>query len=86
MYSTLAYGVAQGVVELPYIAVSSLAFISSFYFLVGFKDDAEHFLKYYFVHFIIGVSFNGASHLFATIMPDEITAGTCTCLWICRQL
>jgi ABC-type multidrug transport system permease subunit len=41
MYETSAYSLAYGLVEIPYIIVSSACFVLVFYFLLGFDDDVR---------------------------------------------
>ena len=47
MYGAFPYNAAWGLVEIPYIAVSSLVFTVPFYFLIGFEADAAKFFIYY---------------------------------------
>lgn len=46
MYAVLPFGIATGVVELPYLLTQALIFVPISYFMVGFRAEAGPLLLY----------------------------------------
>jgi len=77
MYSVFLYTVAAGVVELPYLAVSSLLFTLPFFFIVGFDqgDVASKFGWYWLFEALYMSCLVFCGQFLAALMPDAPSAG-----------
>jgi len=53
MYSVLAYGISYGLVELPYIFVSTGLFVNVFYWYIGLAADPLSKYVYYWIFFAL---------------------------------
>lgn len=74
MYDKRAMGVAFTVAELPFIFLSSIIFVSIFYFMIGFATDAAKFFLFYFFFFMTMGIFTFLGQMFVALSPDAITA------------
>jgi ABC-type multidrug transport system permease subunit len=75
MYSVLAYGVSYGLVELPYVFVSTGLFINVFYWFIGLATDPMEKFFYYWVFFalyIVCLVFIG--QFLICLLPNQQTA------------
>lgn len=73
-YSSFAYALAIGIVEIPWVALNTLTFCCTWYWLVGLEADAEIFFRFYFAFFLTSVVFVYFGQLFASLMPDANVA------------
>jgi ABC-type multidrug transport system permease subunit len=55
-YSSFAYSLGLGIVELPYVFASSVVFLLPFYFIVGFQNDGAKYFQFQLVHYLISLS------------------------------
>lgn len=46
MYAVLPFGIATGLVEIPYLLMQSIIFVPLIYFSVGFRLDVEAFFLF----------------------------------------
>lgn len=46
MYAVLPFGIATGLVEIPYLLLQSVIFVPIMYFLVGFRMNVEAFFLF----------------------------------------
>jgi ABC-type multidrug transport system ATPase subunit/ABC-type multidrug transport system permease subunit len=74
MYSPLAYSLSMGLVELPFIAVGSILFVTPYYFLVGFVASAGSFFRYLLAHYLVGLCFNFMGQFWISAAPNIIVA------------
>lgn len=75
MYSVLAYGVSYGLVELPYIFVSTGLFINVFYWFIGLSSDPFSKFVFYWIYFalyIVCLVFIG--QFLICLLPNQQTA------------
>lgn len=68
MYAVLPFGIATGVVELPYLITQALIFVPIAYFMIGFDGSAEPLVLYIiiFTESIGMYTFMVSSHSCAT--------------------
>lgn len=69
MYMVSVYTSAYGLVEIPYIILSSALFANVFYWLLGFNSAADKFLYYwlFFGLFMGMMTFMGKGYVCATL-------------------
>jgi ABC-type multidrug transport system permease subunit len=74
MYAVLPFGIATGVVEVPYLLVQSIIFVPIMYFMIGFRAGAEPFLLFIviFTESIALYTFMG--QMFAYLAPTAPVA------------
>jgi ABC-type multidrug transport system ATPase subunit/ABC-type multidrug transport system permease subunit len=75
MYSVLAYGISYGLVELPYIFVSTGLFVNVFYWYIGLATDPLSKFVYYWIFFalyIVCMVFIG--QFLICLLPNQQTA------------
>jgi ABC-type multidrug transport system ATPase subunit len=51
-YNVGAYAISMGLVEIPYLAITSGVFASILWFMVGFSNDVSTFFLHFFIFFI----------------------------------
>lgn len=69
MYSSWAYALAAGLVELPWMAAIALVFVSINYWMVGLRADAGIFFTYVLVFWQVSLFFNFLGMVGATSSP-----------------
>lgn len=60
--------------ELPYLAACVVLFITPFYFMVGFKNDAELFFRFILMSFLMCLLYSSLSTLWLALLPNQIGA------------
>jgi len=73
-YSPVVYSTALAIVELPFVIVNSIAFVSIFYFLAGFESSASSFFRYLLAHFMLSLCFDYVAQLLVMLFPTIIFA------------
>ncbi|AES98592.2 ABC transporter G family member 31 isoform X1 [Medicago truncatula] len=71
MYTPLAYGAAQGLVEIPYIAVQTIVFGLITYFMVNFEKTAGKFLLYLLFMFLTFTYFTFYGMMAVGLTPSQ---------------
>ncbi|KAF1894840.1 hypothetical protein Lal_00028284 [Lupinus albus] len=74
MYSPIAYGAAQGLVELPYIFAQTLIFGLITYFMVNFERDVGKFFLYILFMFLTFTYFTFYGMMAVGITPTQTFA------------
>ena len=74
MYTPYAYAFAISVVEIPYLAFSTLVFLSCFYPMVGFILTGTAFFKYFLAQYLVMFCFLSLGQLCASVLPDIVVA------------
>jgi ABC-type multidrug transport system permease subunit len=74
MYDKTAILVAFTTAELPFIILSSLVFVSIFYFMLGFAADAAKFFLFYFFFMMTMGCFTFLGQMFVALTRDADTA------------
>ncbi|RDY00373.1 ABC transporter G family member 31, partial [Mucuna pruriens] len=71
MYSPISYAIAQGLVEIPYVAVQTIVFGVITYFMVNFERDAGKFLLYLVFLFLTFMYFTFYGMMAVGITPTQ---------------
>lgn len=71
-YSSFAYSISIGIVELPYIFVGCFLFVISNYFMVGHVNDGTLFFKYLLAHYLLSLCFNFWGQFLVSALPNII--------------
>ena len=74
VYSPLVYAFSLSLVELAYTALSTFLFLSCFYEMVGFRNDASGFFRYWLVEYCVLLVIVSLGQLCAAAMPNELVA------------
>ena len=74
MYSPLVYAATLTAVEVVYTAVATLLFLSCYYNMVGFRNDASGFFRYWLVEYLVLLVIVSLGQLCASAMPNELVA------------
>lgn len=77
MYSVWMYALTLVLIEIPYLLVSSLAFVLPFFYIVGFDylgDTTQRFFWYWFFNFLYQASMLFVSEFFTALTPNDQTA------------
>jgi len=69
-YGNLPYSISTGIVELPYIALNSLCFVSIFYFMTGFQVDAPHYWYYFLIFYLYSCVSTFMGQLLIVYLPN----------------
>jgi len=69
-YASLAFSVSLGLVELPWISVTSLIFVLPYYFLIGLEPDAGLFFRYLLAHMSVSLAFSYLGQFMAVALPN----------------
>ncbi len=73
-YSSWMYSVTLGLVEVPYVAFSILVFITPYYFMVGFNNDASDFFKFYLAVFMLAITLSSLGQWAGATFPSFVAA------------
>ncbi|XP_027337469.1 ABC transporter G family member 31-like [Abrus precatorius] len=71
MYSPIAYAIAQGLVEIPYIAIQTIVFGVITYFMVNFERNAGKFFLYLVFMFLTFTYFTFYGMMAVGITPTQ---------------
>ncbi|WVY92651.1 hypothetical protein V8G54_031739 [Vigna mungo] len=71
MYSPISYAMAQGLVEIPYVAVQTIVFGVITYYMVNFERDAGKFLLYLVFLFLTFMYFTFYGMMAVGITPTQ---------------
>ncbi|KAF8038575.1 hypothetical protein BT93_B1189 [Corymbia citriodora subsp. variegata] len=74
MYSSLAFSLAQVVVEIPYILVQAISFVIITYPMIGYFKSADKIFWYFYVMFCSLLSFNYLGMLLVSLTPNVMVA------------
>ncbi|KAI6684518.1 hypothetical protein NL676_030431 [Syzygium grande] len=74
MYSSLAFSLAQVVVEIPYILVQAISFVIITYPMIGYFGSADKIFWYFYVMFCSLLSFNYLGMLLVSLTPNFMVA------------
>ena len=74
VYSPLVYAFSLSLVELVYTALATFLFLSCFYEMVGFRNDASGFFRYWLVEYCVLLVIVSLGQLCAAAMPNELVA------------
>eukprot|EP00164_Ancoracysta_twista_P000277 GFYU01000392.1.p1 GENE.GFYU01000392.1~~GFYU01000392.1.p1 ORF type:complete len:1408 (-),score=377.02 GFYU01000392.1:90-4313(-) len=74
-YSPYIYNVVIGLVEIPYILLSALLFVSVFYYMVGFNPTPERLFMYYLCFTAYSALSTYLGQLIAVLSPSAEVAG-----------
>ncbi|XP_010042280.2 pleiotropic drug resistance protein 3 isoform X3 [Eucalyptus grandis] len=74
MYSSLAFSLAQVVVEIPYILVQAILFVIITYPMIGYFGSADKIFWYFYVMFCSLLSFNYLGMLLVSLTPNVMVA------------
>ena len=69
-YRLCPYYWAVLVAEVPFVIVQATLFVSTFYFLVGFQSDLQHFLVFEIGFVLLSLLTYSFSHLMASVAPN----------------
>ena len=73
-YPSWMYSVTLGAVEIPYVAVSILIFITPYYFMVGFNANATDFFKFYASVLMLAVVLSSIGQWAGATFPSFVSA------------
>ncbi len=80
-FAPWVYSTTFGIVELPYLAVCVILFVTPLYWLVGFTPSAGSFFQYLFVMYLVAILFSYLGQLMASLLPNiqvaNILCGLC---------
>jgi len=84
-YPSWMYSMTLGIVEIPYIAISIMGFILPFYFMVGYKYDAQNFFEFWCSVFMLSLVLSSFGQWAGATFPSFVTAvqgsGTLVTFW-----
>ncbi|KAJ1377530.1 P-loop containing nucleoside triphosphate hydrolase [Sesbania bispinosa] len=85
MYSPIAYAMAQGLVEIPYIAVQTIVFGIISYFMINFERDVGKFFLYLLFTFLTFTYFTYYGMMAVGVTPTQhvaaVTSSAFYSLW-----
>ena len=73
-YPSWMYSLTLGAVELPYIALSILIFITPYYFMVGFNYNATDYFKFYASVLLLAVTLSSVGQWAGATFPSFVSA------------
>jgi len=73
-YSSFAYSASMMVIEVIYVAISSLIFVTPMYLLMGMNYNFTAFFQYYFGHCLLHLSMSFLAQLHIAVFPSVPTA------------
>jgi len=82
LYGYKTFNASLFLVELPYIIVCVFLFITPFYFMIGFVNDAALFFQFYLMSFLMCLMYSGLSQLWLALLPNQIAANVCNGLFM----
>jgi hypothetical protein len=74
MYDKTAILIAFTIAEAPFIMLSSLYYVTIFYFMIGFEADAARFFMFWFFMFLCMANFTFLGQMFVALSRDAVTA------------
>lgn len=74
-YSSTAYSLTIFLVEIPWVALCTICFVTIGYFMVGLKRDAGIFFSFYLAVLLLGLAFANMGQLLTSALPNIIVAG-----------
>ncbi|KAK3441451.1 hypothetical protein EUGRSUZ_B01807, partial [Eucalyptus grandis] len=74
MYASLAFSLAQVVVEIPYILVQAISYVIITYPMIGYFGSADKIFWYFYVMFCSLLSFNYLGMLLVSLTPTFMVA------------
>ena len=74
MYSPLVYAFSLCLVEVVYTALATTLFLSCYYEMVGFRNDASGFFRYWLAEYLVLLVIVSLGQLCASAMPNELVA------------
>ena len=74
VYNPLVYALSLSLVEVVYTALATTLFLSCFYEMVGFRNDASGFFRYWLVEYCVLLVIVSLGQLCAAAMPNELVA------------
>jgi hypothetical protein len=75
MYGWFPHSIASWMIEVPYSALGSLCFLAVFYFMVGFRNEAQYFFSTFLVFWIVSMTYISMIHMLGAAMPNKQVAG-----------
>jgi hypothetical protein len=69
-YAPWVYSMAQGLVELPFLLISTLLFTTPYYFMLLLSDSADKFFQYILAMYLLSIVFTYSGHMFGALCPD----------------
>jgi hypothetical protein len=80
-FAPWVYAMTLAVVELPYLLICTILYVTPLYFLVGFDNSAESFFQYLLVMYLDSIVFSYFGQLMASLLPNiqvaNILSGLC---------
>ena len=73
-YPSWMYSLTLGLVEIPYVAVSILIFITPYYFMVGFNSNAGDYFKFYLSVFMLAITLSSFGQWAGATFPSFVSA------------
>jgi hypothetical protein len=74
MYAVLPFGIATGLVEMPYLLLQAIIFVPVIYFMIGFKVAFEPFLLFVIIFMQSITLYTFMGQLFAYLAPTAPVA------------
>ncbi|KAL4636641.1 hypothetical protein ACB092_03G023500 [Castanea dentata] len=71
MYSSWAYSLAQVIVEIPYLFIETVIFVTISYPMIGYYESAYKVFWYFYTIFCSLLSFNYLGMLFVSLTPNS---------------
>ena len=73
-YSSWMYSLTLGLVEVPYIAIGILVFVTPYYFMVGFNNNGSDFFKFYLSVFMLAITLSSFGQWAGATFPSFVSA------------
>lgn len=74
MYDKKAILLAFTIAEIPFILLSSILYVSIFYFMTGFSPEADKFFMFWFFMLLCMANFTFLGQMFVSLTRDSVTA------------
>lgn len=74
LYGYKAFSTAIFFAELPYIIVCVFLFVTPFYFMIGFANDATLYFQFVLMSFMMCLVYSALSQLWLALLPNQVGA------------